>query len=181
MQTEFLKELGLSDEQIAAVIAENGKDVDDVRGRETETRAELERLRAELSERDTEIVTLRKGQTDADELRGRIAELEDADAKRRAADEARRFDERFSAASGGAKFVNDFTRAGIMEKFRNAVGAAENAELSDAEVFAAVTDGCDNLFEPDGGVPSVVSGSGYGFGDAPSDRDIREIMGLAVE
>ena len=93
----------------------------------------------------------------------------------------RRFDERFSAASGGAKFVNDFTRAGIMEKFRNAVGAAENAELSDAEVFAAVTDGCDNLFEPDGGVPSVVSGSGYGFGDAPSDRDIREIMGLAAE
>ena len=88
MQTEFLKELGLSDEQIAAVIAENGKDVDGVRGRETETRAELERLRAELSERDTEIVTLRKGQTDADELRGRIAELEDADAKRRAADEA---------------------------------------------------------------------------------------------
>ena len=181
MQTEFLKELGLSDEQIAAVIAENGKDVDGVRGRETETRAELERLRAELSERDTEIVTLRKGQTDADELRGRIAELEDADAKRRAVDEARRFDERFSAASGGAKFVNDFTRAGIMEKFRNAVGAAENAELSDAEVFAAVTDGCDNLFEPDGGVPSVVSGSGYGFGDAPSDRDIREIMGLAAE
>lgn len=181
MQTEFLKELGLSDEQIAAVIAENGRDVDGVRGRETETRAELERLRAELSERDTEIVTLRKGQTDADELRGRIAELEDAAAKRRAADEARRFDERFSAASGGAKFVNDFTRAGIMEKFRNAVGAAENAELSDAEVFAAVTDGCDNLFEPDGGVPSVVSGSGYGFGDAPSDRDIREIMGLAAE
>lgn len=180
MKTEFLKELGLSEEQISAVFAENGKDVKKVRDRESATNAELDELKKTLSERDSEIVMLKKSQYEAEELKGKLAELQKAVDQRAADDKEQLLTERFEKAAKGLRFVNDFTKSGVMNEFRAALDSEKNTELTDAEVLFSVTEGRDNLFEPDGGVPTVVSGSGFGFGDTPSDNDVRAIMGLDV-
>lgn len=178
MKTEFLKGLGLSDEQIAAVFAENGKDINAAREKNAAALAELETLRGKLSERDTEISVLKNGQHEAEELKNKIEELQKVVDRRDAEDAEQALCARFEAVTGNVNFVNDFTRTGIMEKFREACLDAANESLSDAEIFASVTADHANLFEPDGGMPSVLSGAGFGFGDTLDDSDVREIMGL---
>ena len=83
MKTEFLKDLGLTEEQIKAVMAENGKDIQ----REQEKIAKIETERDSIKEQlDTAQTTLKEFEgVDVQELQTKVQELnktlEENDAK----------------------------------------------------------------------------------------------------
>lgn len=77
MKTEFLKELGLTEEQIKSVMAENGKDVQSEKDKTTNTTTELEGAKAQLVEANKTITNLKKNNSDNEELQTKVKEYED--------------------------------------------------------------------------------------------------------
>ncbi|HHB1724937.1 TPA: phage scaffolding protein, partial [Listeria monocytogenes] len=60
MQREYLKGLGLEDEVINKVMAENGKDVTAAKQQLSEVEAERDGLKSQLTQRDKDIDDLKK-------------------------------------------------------------------------------------------------------------------------
>ncbi len=173
---------GISDEQLKRILDINSSDIGKVK-KETEALEKQLGERAErMNEMESRIAEFEKNQHEADEIRKRADELQKVVDERNEADRQealnQEFCRRFDAASDGAVFVNDFTRAGIFEQFKMAVGDEKNIGKADSKVYEQLIEGKDNIFAPQGGVPSVVA-STMGFGGSLSDGDVREIMGLA--
>ena len=173
---------GISDEQLKRILDINSSDIGKVK-KETEALEKQLGERAErMNEMESRIAEFEKNQHEADEIRKRADELQKVVDERNEADRQealkQEFCRRFDAASEGAVFVNDFTRAGIFEQFKTAVGDEKNIGKADSKVYEQLIEGKDNIFAPQGGVPSVVA-STMGFGGSLSDGDVREIMGLA--
>lgn len=79
MKTQFLKDLGiLEQETIDAIMAENGKDINAVKGNTATLEAEIAELKTQLNERDTQLTTLKESVKDNDKLTKKITELEEA-------------------------------------------------------------------------------------------------------
>ena len=76
MKREFLKELGLTAEQIDAVMQQNGEDINKAKADLQEVKAQLKTAQDTIKERDTQIEALRK--VDADGLQSKITELQEA-------------------------------------------------------------------------------------------------------
>lgn len=145
---------------------------------------ELEAAQQRISALEAELSAVKNGQGEAEKLQIKIDELQKVLDGKQAAEEAERAEksirERFGAVTGGAEFLNSYTRDGVLAEFRAAVSDAANAGRSDAEIYRDITDGQESLFVPDGGIPSVVASSGFGLcGGSLGDSDVREIMGLS--
>lgn len=82
MKREDLAAMGLTDEQIEKVIAENGKDVQTANAKATKNNAELERLQGIEKEfnamKDQNLSEQEKAAKQLEEANNRIAELEKA-------------------------------------------------------------------------------------------------------
>jgi chromosome segregation ATPase len=86
MKTEFLKGLGLTDEQISSIMAENGKDIAKEQAKaETEaeqTKVQIEKLQSDLKAKD-ELIGNYKAETekfkemDIDSIKNKLSELEE--------------------------------------------------------------------------------------------------------
>ena len=76
MKTEFLKELGLTDEQIKSVMAENGKDIETEKKKTVEATAKLEDITTQLKEANTTIKDLKKNNADNEALQTKVKEYE---------------------------------------------------------------------------------------------------------
>ena len=76
MKREFLRELGLSEEQIEKVMAEHGKTVTDTTAKLAAAEESKKALEAQLVERDKDIKDLKKGAEDNAELAQKYADLE---------------------------------------------------------------------------------------------------------
>lgn len=76
MKTEFLKGLGLTDEQIKAVMAENGKDVNEIKAKLDDSNNAKAKLEEDLKERDTQLENLKKSAGDNEELKKQIETLQ---------------------------------------------------------------------------------------------------------
>ena len=74
MKREFLKELGLTAEQIDAVMQQNGEDINKAKADLQEVKTQLKTAQDTIKERDTQIEALRK--VDADGLQAKITELQ---------------------------------------------------------------------------------------------------------
>lgn len=83
MKREMLKELGLTDEAIDRIMAENGRDIEKAKGdiagkaQELEAKeAEIAGLTAQIRERDKDIKDLRAQNGNTEELNTKLAELQ---------------------------------------------------------------------------------------------------------
>jgi len=76
MKREFLKNLGLSEEAIDKIMAENGNDINDLKTQIQATTTERDGFKDQLKQRDTDITELKKSAATADELKTKFAELE---------------------------------------------------------------------------------------------------------
>lgn len=76
MKREFLRELGLSEEQIEKVMSEHGKTVTDTSAKLAAAEESKKALEAQLVERDKDIKDLKKGAEDNAELAQKYADLE---------------------------------------------------------------------------------------------------------
>lgn len=173
---------GATDAQVKAILDLNSSDIGKAKKECDALRSELDEAKNKVQSYETEIGGLRDSVDEAEKLKTRVEELQKAIDDRKAADEKAEREKavsvRFDAACGDAKFLNDFTRAGLFSEFRAALESKDNAGKADKEIFEALTADRDNIFLPEGGIPGVVSSTGGG-GTADTDNDIREIMGLA--
>ena len=78
MKTEFLKELGLSDEQIKSIMAENGKDIAAEKKKTETVTSELEGIKSQLTEANNTITDLKKNNGDNEALQTKVKEYEKA-------------------------------------------------------------------------------------------------------
>ena len=76
MKTEMLKELGLTQEQIDKIMAENGKDINAAKGNTESLTTQVAELQSQLTERDNQLKELAKTVKDNEGLSAKIAELE---------------------------------------------------------------------------------------------------------
>ena len=180
MKKEFLKGLGLEDEVIDKIFAENGKDVNAVKAEVDNLKKDLETANGKITDYEKEIGTLKESIGDTEAMQKKIDDLQASIDERKKADEAAAADadmkNRFDTVCGEAKFLNEFTKNGLFNEFKTALADEANKTKSDKDIYEAITNGKDNIFEPEGGIPGVVSSTG---GSSPvADSDIREIMGL---
>ncbi len=77
MNRETLKALELSDEQIEKVMAENGKDIQDIKSQLSEKDTEIKSLETEKETLSKQITTLEKKANDYDKLEGTNKELQE--------------------------------------------------------------------------------------------------------
>lgn len=78
MKREFLKDMKLTDEQIDAIMAENGKDVNGLKEQVSSLTTEKDGLQSQLTERDTQLKDLKGKVKDSDELTAEIDQLQKA-------------------------------------------------------------------------------------------------------
>ncbi len=172
---------GISDEQLKKILDINSFDIGKAKNGAEALKAALEEAMLSLKQREAEVEQLKIGQCEADEMREKINELQKViDQKNEAEERAKSenaLNTRFGLAAEGMDFVNDFTRRGVFEQFKDAVLDEKNAGKSDSEIYEALTTGRENLFVPQGGIPAAVSLTN-GFGGNITDGDVREIMGL---
>lgn len=76
MKREFLRELGLSEEQIEKVMSEHGKTITDTTAKLAAAEESKKALEAQLVEHDKDIKDLKKGAEDNAELAQKYADLE---------------------------------------------------------------------------------------------------------
>ena len=76
MKTEFLKGLGLTDDQIKSVMAENGKDINEIKAKLDDSNNAKTKLEEDLKERDTQLENLKKSAGDNEELKKQIETLQ---------------------------------------------------------------------------------------------------------
>lgn len=84
MKTEFLKGLGLSDEQIKSVMAENGKDIEVEKEKTKTATTELDGIKTQLTEANKTITDLKKNNGDNEALQTKVKEYEKAIADQKA-------------------------------------------------------------------------------------------------
>ena len=79
MKTEFLKELGITEQAtIDAIMAQNGKDINHAKSQQTTLETKVTDLETQLADRDKQLEDLKASVGDNDELTKKISELEDA-------------------------------------------------------------------------------------------------------
>ena len=134
---------GATKEQIDQLLDLNSADVGRAKGEGKRYQDELSEARAALEKANAAIEELKASAGDAEKLRERIAEYEQAEAERRAAEkqaaEQAEIEERFNAVSGDQKYIHDLVRRGVMADFGAAIKEKANRGKSDREVFDALT------------------------------------------
>lgn len=77
MKTETLKELGLTQEQINVIMAENGKDVNNAKGNLDTLNQQIENYKQQITDRDNQLNELKKSVKDNESLTKQIADLQE--------------------------------------------------------------------------------------------------------
>lgn len=182
MKREFLKDLGLDDEAINKIMAENGKDVNAAKGDVEKTSAELEQLKKEL---ETANATLEKVKdydnvkADVEKYKADLKAAQDDYSKKVAAME---LSAKVKDFTGNKKFVNDLTRDAINKQLADAVNADENKGKSLEDLFKALTDGKENIFiNENTPTPPNVPDMAADKPNTDDDAAVRRIMGLPVK
>lgn len=185
MKTEFLKGLGIEDDAISKIMAENGKDIEKEKAKTVDLNGKLEQANAKISEYETKISELEtaggnaeKYKKDLEALQQKIQE-EKAAAEKKAKEEAVEadFKNRFDSLVGENKWRDELTGNAVYAEFKKAAADEANKGKGDKEIFDMLTKD-KNYYES----PNQLGNMG-GIGNVSSstitDDEARRIMGLA--
>lgn len=81
MERKFLKDLGIADDVIDKIMAENGKGINELKSAVETSKTTLADLQKQISERDKQLETLKKSSGDNEALKQQITELQEANKK----------------------------------------------------------------------------------------------------
>jgi chromosome segregation ATPase len=98
MKTEFLKGLGLEQDAIDKIMAENGKDIESFRAQVETLKASETGLKGQLAQRDKDLTELKKNAGDSEDLKTKYDDLESTYKADKKAFEDRIRDTQISAA-----------------------------------------------------------------------------------
>ena len=147
MKRDFLKGLGLSDEAIDSVMAENGRDVQELKA----LRSELEAAKQELAAARVQAGDLKAAQDEAAKWK---AELEAAKADGEARLAALELKNKVREFALGKPFINDITRDAIAAQMEASLSKDSSQDMN--AVFESVTKDKADLWKGGSPTPPVV-------------------------
>lgn len=175
MKTDFLKNLGLNDEAISQIMAENGKDVN-------AEKEKITNLQKRYDDLETKFSTLKKSNDNVDDLKKKIEDFEKADRERKENEEKAQKEsalkERFKIAVGDKKFLNDFTEKGILDEWKKALEDEKNAGKSDSDIYSELTKDREGIFKSENPSVDIPPKNPSTNREEIDDAEIRKIMGL---
>jgi DNA repair exonuclease SbcCD ATPase subunit len=168
MKREFLKELGLEDEAINKIMAENGKDIEGWKSKHADTEQKLTEAQGKVTQYESKVAELEKlsaGNADLkkqlDDLNAKIA-ADKAAAEKAAAD--KELTEKIIAAFGDKEFVNDYTKNALINEIKTELIKPENSGKGISEIFTTLTTDRKDIFAN----PNPFDMDGIGKKEIPS-------------
>lgn len=151
MKREFLKGFeGLSDEAIDKIMAENGKDIEAEKSKNTVLKTENETLKNDkksLEDKITELTDSAKDEADykkqLEDLQKSIKEKEEADKQAKADAE---LTDAIVASFGDKKFTSDYVKNGLIADMKAEIAKPENKGKGYAKIFDVLTKDKDGIF-----------------------------------
>ena len=187
MKREFLKELGIADDVLDKIMAENGKDIEGLKTQVEKDKnaisaltTERDGLKTQLAEankqidgfRDLDIEGVKK---QADEWKAK-AEQAQKDAEKQLAE--LKFDHALDAKLSGAK-AKDAQLVKTLLKRDDLKLTEDGNILGLDDQLSKIKEEREYLFEPEDGDPILIKGGTGGSGGGSDDlNDVRAIMGL---
>lgn len=130
MKRDALKALGIADDAIDRIMDMNGEDINKAKASGTEIQSKLDKANADLAEMQKKL----DGFKDFDTIKGERDTL-------LAEKQKRAVDDRFAAALGGNKPLNDYTRDGLRAQFETEIGKPENKDKKDSDILGGLVNG----------------------------------------
>lgn len=177
MKREMLKELGLEDEAINQIMAENGKDIEKAKS----AFADYEDIKSQLENANKKIESF----GDVDAIKSEVQKYKEELKKAQEESEAKiQKMERLAQIkdfTSSKKFVNDFTRDSINSLLESEMIKEENKKKNLDELFSAITEGKENIFQSEAKAPTPPTVAKMNNSEEPKSDDsaIRAVMGLA--
>lgn len=164
MTTEFLKSLGLTEEQIQKIHAENGKDIKREQDKAADVQTKLTAANEQIKTMSDTIKAAEGKDATISELQKKVADYDAAESKRKAAEtEASRVAAvraRFDPLKGKNKYINQATEDWMFSEFDKALQDKGNAGKSDADIYAAITKDQNVFMNPQGSFHIPPMGAG---------------------
>lgn len=164
-----------TEEQVNTLISAVEKELEPL----TAVKAQLETANTRIGELSNDLKKYDGTDDTIKSLQDKVKEFEDAE-KDRVAKEAEEAKERnllsaFDAAAKDKTFINDFTRTAVFEQVKAEMGKEENAGKGVGELFAALTDGKENIFAPQITAPQMGPSTTHTTTDV---EQLRSLFGL---
>lgn len=129
-----------TDEDIKFLLNINSSDIGNALNKQ---KSSLDTALSDLAAANTRIKELEASSGETENLRKKVAELEEADRKRteeaKAAAELAELTERFDKVAGEREFIHDLVRKGVLNDFGAALKDKTYTGKSDAEIFDSLT------------------------------------------
>lgn len=178
MKRDFLKELGLEEDAINKIMAENGKDIEKAKGDFEKISTELEQTKADLEKANATMDKFK----DYDQTKADVEKYK-ADLEKSKADYEQKIEKMERIAkikdfTGSKKFVNDFTRDSINNMIELELSKKENKK-SIEDLFKEMTDGKTDILKSENApTPPKVLNMTDQKDTKDNENRVREIMGL---
>lgn len=155
MKREELGKLGLTDEQVDAIMKMNGEDIN----REKAKLADYESVKQQLDKANEAI----NGMADYEEVKASVAKYQaEAETARKEAEakvQQLQLQAKIKDFTSGKKFVNDLTRDAINAQLESALNDESNKGKSLDELLNGITEGKTDIFrEENAPTPPTVTG-----------------------
>lgn len=152
MKTEFLKGLELSEEVIAKIQAESGKDIEKVKAELTKVQEQLTTKETEISELSEQIKTFDGQSSTLEELQSKVKKYEETETARLESEKVAKAEselkDRFGALIGENQFKHADIEAGRLNAFKQALSDESNKGKGDKEIFESITKDLDCFINP---------------------------------
>ena len=147
MKTEFLKGLGIEDDAIAKIMAENGKDIEKEKAKAADLNSKLEEANKKVSSYEATISDLKKSAEGNEDFKKKFEELEQKIAEERVAAEKKAkeeaeeadFSNRFKTVVGEQKWRDELTEKAVYSEFKTALKDEANKGKGDKDILEALT------------------------------------------
>lgn len=164
MERKFLKDLGLADEAIEKIMAENGKDINELKAASETSKTTLADLQKQIGDRDKQLETLKKSSGDNENLKKQITDLQAANKTAKSEYEANlkkiTLDGKIESALLGAKAKNTKAARALLDESKisldgeNVLGLNEQLEaMKKGAAYLFGEKQIDNPPPPVGGKP----------------------------
>lgn len=167
MKRSELKEMGLTDDVIDKIMAENGKDIEAVK----KQYSDYDEVKTKLENAEKTL----EGMKDYDNVKGEIEKykVENEKIQKEAAEKIAKMEResKIKDFTNSKDFVNDFTRDSINAAIFAELGKPENTGKGIEEIFKAVTDGKENIFKTAAPIPPNVPPMGGNNGEGLSSLE----------
>jgi len=179
MKTEFLKALGIEDDAIAKIMAENGKDIESTKSKFSD----YDSLKTQLTERDKDIEALKASKGDTEALNKQITDLQakyTADTEKLAKEKAdMQFNHLLDGALTGAKAKNPKAVKALLDQEGLKLNGEEIVGLK--EQLEKIKSENDYLFETGEANPTFTKNTGTGAPALDALASMKAAMGLPTE